>query len=95
MNHSPSVSTLKKEMTTKLLSVPRVHLRLEPFFFFFFFLGEISAISGHVPKRGCARGGLQMHHGSFYQVRVTRSHQMLRFPAALVKSVDKKSIDAL
>lgn len=41
------------------------------FFFLNFVLGEISAISGHVPKRECAGGGLQMHHGSFYQVSVT------------------------
>ena len=49
----------------------------------FFFLGKISAISGHVPERECPGGGLQMHHGSFYQVSITQSNQKLRFPLPL------------
>lgn len=47
------------------------------------FLGKISAVSGHVPKRECAGGGLQVHHGSFYQVSITRRHQKFGLPVPL------------
>lgn len=59
-----------------------------------FFLGKISAISGHVPKRERTGGGLQMHHGSFYQVSVTCRNWQFLFVTPL-KPVDKKSFCAL
>lgn len=59
-----------------------------------FFLGKISAISGHVPKRERAGGGLQMHHGSFYQVSGTHRNWKFLFMTHL-KPVDKKSFCAL
>lgn len=58
------------------------------FFFLNFVLGKISAISGHVPKRECAGGGLQMHHGSFHQVSVTLSLKAA-IPSAFLKTVGK------
>lgn len=75
-------------MTHGFLLIMYINSMEDAFFFLNFVLGKISAISGHVPKRECTGGGLQMHHGSFHQVSVTLSLKA-SVPSAFLKPIGK------